>query len=227
MTTRIYLLAASIALARLSMNSVRLRTPALEWFCRVRQFVRNLTRSTAGRSPRVRATNLNANLIALEASIRSRLPGAINCRFSLVPGLWFAQVDTGILVTMIPDLVVEAASDMLGGGDIIVGTRLFTISNGTAAEFPGTTPGDYMRVTVKDAGKGLSPERLERIFYPESARPAAAAAWQLMDRVGGFAAVESAESIGTAVHLYFRRTVIQRQSARPDVMDKVQALAAE
>jgi hypothetical protein len=48
--------------------------------------------------------------------------------------------------------------------------------------------------------------QLEQVFYPATtARPAAAIAWRLTRRLGGFAAVESAEGIGTAVHLFFPR----------------------
>jgi signal transduction histidine kinase len=117
---------------------------------------------------------------------------------------------------------------MLEGGELVVGARQYTIDRTLAAEFPGSSPGDYVRVTVKDGGRGLSPARLERVFYPETTtRPAAAAAWQLMRRIGGFAAVESAEGIGTAVHLYFCRAVGIAESASPPSADDVHALAAE
>ena len=97
-----------------------------------------------------------------------------------------------------------------------------------AAEHPGSAAEDYVRLTVKDNGPGLSRQRLDRILDPTAtARPAVAAAGELSRRVGGFACVESAEGIGTAVHLYFRRAAITagettsarltagRQKARP------------
>ena len=47
---------------------------------------------------------------------------------------------------------------------------------------------------------------MERIFDPSvTVRPAACAAWLLTRKFGGFARVESAEGVGTAVHLYFPR----------------------
>jgi hypothetical protein len=54
-----------------------------------------------------------------------------------------------------------------------------------------------------------------------------AAAWLSTRRLGGFAAVESAEGVGTAVHLYFRRAVDGGESASPPAADDVHALAAE
>lgn len=204
------------------------RATAHETFGRMRQIVRQLAQSTEGGRPSIPTVDLNASLTALEGSIQRRLPGTINCRLSLLPELLLASADPDVLTAMILDLAAEAASDMLEGGELVVGARQYTIDRALAAEFPGSSPGDYVRITVKDGGRGLSPERLERVFYPETTtRPAAAAAWQLMRRIGGFAAVESAEGIGAAVHLYFCRAVGIAESASPPAADDVHALAAE
>src|SRR5258707_4998077 len=121
---------------------------------------------------------------------------------------------------MIPDLVAEAADDRPNGGELVVGPRQCTIDQAAAVEFPGSAPGEYVRVTVKDSGCGLFAERLERIFYPETTvRPAAAAAWQLTRRLSRFAAVECAAGVGTAVHLYFRRAVEVGESAEAPITD--------
>ncbi len=59
---------------------------------------------------------------------------------------------------------------------------------------------------MRDNGPGLSEAALDRIFdRAATPRPSAAAAAEAMRGLGGFARVESAEGIGTAVHLYFRR----------------------
>ena len=76
----------------------------------------------------------------------------------------------------------------------------------TLAATPGAQLGEYVRVTVRDNGPGLSDEALDRVFdAAATARPSAALAAETMRRLGGFARVESAERVGTAVHLYFPR----------------------
>jgi signal transduction histidine kinase len=61
-------------------------------------------------------------------------------------------------------------------------------------------------VTIRDSGPGLSDEALDQVFEPaKTTRPAAATAAETMRRLGGFVRVESAEGVGTAVHLYFPR----------------------
>jgi len=67
---------------------------------------------------------------------------------------------------------------------------------------------------VRDSGPGLSDEALDRIFDPfATPRPAAAAAAAVMHGFGGFARVESAEGIGTAIHLYFPRAAEPAEGA--------------
>jgi ABC-type nitrate/sulfonate/bicarbonate transport system substrate-binding protein len=198
----------------------RLRAMAHDGFDRAHKIVRRLAASTAGGGPPLRSIDLNTTLTDLEGSMRRRLPGAVKYRLSLLPEPRLCHADSDAVAAMILDLVAEAANDMPNGGELVVGTRQCTIDQAAAVEFPGSAPGDYVRVTVKDSGCGLSAESLERIFYPETtARPAAAAAWQSTRRLGGFAAVESAEGVGTAVHLYFRRAVETGESAEALITD--------
>jgi signal transduction histidine kinase len=153
-----------------------------------------------------RTTDLNAMLTTLERAIRRRVPDSAKCRFSLLPEPWLCHTDPDAVAAATLGLVAAAVADMPGGGDLIVGTRQYTIDDAEVAELSGSAPGDYVRLTIKDNGPGLSPERLERLFDAAvTARPAVTAAGELTRRFGGFTRVESAEGIGTAVHLYFRR----------------------
>ena len=116
---------------------------------------------------------------------------------------------------------------MPAGGDLIIGTRQYAIDDAMATEHRGSAARDYVRLTVKDNGHGLSQERLDSIFDPAAtARPAVAAAGELTRRLGGFARVESAEGIGTAVHLYFRRAAIAAGEKAQQPPDDQQTKAA-
>jgi ABC-type nitrate/sulfonate/bicarbonate transport system substrate-binding protein len=208
-----------VALARPGLT--RLRTVAHDGFDRARKIARRLAASTAGGGPALRPIDLNVTLTGLEGLMRRRLPEVVSYRLSLLPEPRFCHAVSNAVTAMIRDLVAEAANDMPNGGELVLGTRQCTIDHAAAVEFPGSAPGDYVRVTVKDSGCGLSAERLEHIFYPETTvRPAVAAAWQLTHRLGGFAAVESAEGVGTAVHLYFRRAVENGESAEAPITDE-------
>jgi signal transduction histidine kinase len=175
---------------------------------RLTSAARRVAVSRGSSVPSVRATDLDATLRTLERAIRRRVPASVKCRFSLLPEPWLCHADSDAVAETTLDLVAAAVADMPAGGDLIVGTRQYVIDQAASAEFAGSAPGDYVRLTVRDNGPGLSPERLDRLFDPAvTARPAAVAAAELTRRFGGFARVESAEGIGTAVHLYFRRAV--------------------
>jgi len=156
--------------------------------------------------------DLNALLARLERAIRQRVGRRVRFRLSLVPEPWRCRAEAPAVEALVLDLVKAAAADLKGQGELIVGARNQSL-DGAALTAPGGQSGDYVRITVRDSGPGLLEEALDRIFDPAStARPEAAAAAASMHALGGFARVESAEGIGTAVHLYFPRAA---DGARP------------
>lgn len=173
------------------------------------------------------ASDLNAVLTGLERTIRRALPRGVGLRLSLLPEAWLCRADPEAVAASVVDLARVAAEDMPAGGELILGTRQATIDTAAAAEM-GMAPGSYLRLTVRDGGPGLSEEKLAHIFDPRiSARPAVAAALRLMRGLGGFARVESAEGIGTAVHLYFVRWSERDGAAAASDPGEPEARAAE
>jgi len=151
--------------------------------------------------------NLNTQLFSLERAIRQRVPRRIAFRLSLLPELWDCRAEPPTVRALVLDLVAAAAADLRENGELIVGTRNFAFDAVAVVDTPGAQLGEYVRLTVRDNGPGLAAEALDRIFDPiTTKRPSAAVAAQAMRAFGGFARVESAEGIGTAVHLYFPRT---------------------
>jgi ABC-type nitrate/sulfonate/bicarbonate transport system substrate-binding protein len=156
--------------------------------------------------PLAPTTDLNAVLAPLERRIRQRVRGKVRCRFSLLPQLWPCRTSGGVLVPIVLDLCAAAAAVMGRDGNLIVGTRNFTFDPETLDDYPGGRIGEFARITVRDSGPGLTEVEFERILDPNaSARPALAAAAIAAEKIGGFVRVESAEGVGTAVHLYFAR----------------------
>ena len=150
--------------------------------------------------------NLNDVLAPLERRIRQRVRGKVRCRFSLLPELWPCRTEGGPVAACVLDLVGAAATIMDSEGTLIVGTRNIPIGPEDLGDYPGARVGEFARITVRDSGPGLSDDAFACILDPEkTSRPAVAAAVQMMTRVGGFVRVESAEEVGTAVHLYFTR----------------------
>ena len=156
--------------------------------------------------------DLNAVLARLERSMRQRVPRRVAFRLSLLPELWRCRAEPPTVRALVLDLIAAAGDDLKGSGELVVGTRNYAFDAAALADMPGARfggaqLGEYVRVTVRDSGPGLTKAALDRVFDPATTpRRAAARAAEIMRALGGFARVESAEGIGTAVHLYFLRT---------------------
>jgi ABC-type nitrate/sulfonate/bicarbonate transport system substrate-binding protein len=152
------------------------------------------------------AADLNTVLTRIERAMRRGLPRGVSFRLSLLPGLWRCRADPLAVRMLVLDLTEAAVADMRSGGELVVGTRNYAFDAAALAGTPGAQLGEYVRVTVRDSGPGLSDAALGRVLDPGlTARPSAAAAAEALRPLGGFVRVESAQGIGTAVHLYFPR----------------------
>jgi ABC-type nitrate/sulfonate/bicarbonate transport system substrate-binding protein len=160
--------------------------------------------------------NLNDVLAPLERRIRQRVRGKVRCRFSLLDTLWPCRTEGGPVAACVLDLVAAATAVMDSDGTLIVGTRNFAFDSDNIGDFPGARLGAFARITVRDSGPGLTDAEFACIFDPEAtSRRGVAVAARVMERLGGFIRVESAEGIGTAVHLYFPRAGIEAPVEEP------------
>jgi len=163
------------------------------------------------------ATDLNTILGRLERAMRQRVPRRVGFRLSLLPELWPCRAEPLPVRALVLDLVAAAAAELRGNGELVVGTRNIAFDATALADMPDAQIGEYARITVRDNGAGLSDDALDRIFDPfATPRPSAAVAAAAMHDFGGFARVESAEGIGTAIHLYFPRAAAPVEGALKD-----------
>ena len=188
---------------RMSMSFFGTRLPQLDWT----RFMRAPTAPLpAQEPPKPIPVDLNAILTPLERRIRQRVRGKVRFRFSLLPTLWPCRTEIGAVAAMVLDLVSTATAVMNADGSLIVGTRNITFDATNLNDYPDARPGEFARITVRDNGPALTATEFGEIFdWARSTRPAIATAADTMGRIGGFVRVETAEGIGTAVHLYFPR----------------------
>jgi len=158
--------------------------------------------------------DLNRMLTRLERAIRERVPRRIDFRLSLLPDLWRCRSDLDALRPVLLALVSGAVGELKSSGTLIVGTRNFVLDPALAAEIPDAAAGEFARLTVRDNGPGFSEDALARMLDPAATpRPSVAGAAAAVRGFGGFVRVESAEGVGTAVHLYFARAVEEGEAA--------------
>src|SRR5437764_11330629 len=123
------------------------------------------------------AADLNTVLTRLDRSIRQRLPRGVEYRVSLLTGLWQCRADPKTVGGLVLGIVAEAGAGLAAGGQLILGTRNAAFDEGSVADTPDAEIGEFVRVTVRDSGPGLSDEALGQVFEPGmTTRPAAAVA---------------------------------------------------
>ena len=86
--------------------------------------------------------------------------------FTFGADLWPAEIDAGQISQVIANLVVNADQAMPNGGTLRVASDNFSYSPATGPAIADLTPGDYIRITIRDEGGGIPEEYLKRIFDP-------------------------------------------------------------
>jgi PAS domain S-box-containing protein len=128
----------------------------------------------------------------------------ITTDFSLAPSP--VLVDANQLELAMLNLAVNARDAMPGGGELVISARNETV----AAGHPKLAPRDYVRLTIKDCGSGMSPETLLRATEPFFTTKGTGKGTGLgLPMVHGLAAqsggqfvLESTEGVGTTAELW-------------------------
>jgi two-component system cell cycle sensor histidine kinase/response regulator CckA len=86
--------------------------------------------------------------------------------FSFGADLWPAEIDPGQISQVIGNLVVNADQAMPSGGTLCVTCDNFSYNSASEPAIPDLSPGDYIRISIRDEGVGIPDDYLKRIFDP-------------------------------------------------------------
>jgi len=118
------------------------------------------------------------------------------------------------LLKTVMNLVFNAAEAMPDGGFIDVATSNCRLDR-PLRKYDAVVPGEYAALTVADAGTGIAPEDIDRIFEPFFTRKkmgrsgtglGMAVVWGAVQDHGGYIDVTSVERQGARFNLYFPAT---------------------
>lgn len=171
----------------------------------------NLTRQllafARGGKYEVKPANLN-EIVEKTSTLFGRTKKEIRIETKFEPALWTVDVDRGQMEQVLLNLYVNAWHAMPGGGDLYLETaniRLF----GSSGEAFDASPGEYVRISVKDTGVGMDEKTKSRVFEPffttrEMGRGTGlglATVYGIVQGHGGIITVESEKGKGTAFHI--------------------------
>ena len=128
-------------------------------------------------------------------------------------GLWPVSMDPSQLDQIVANLCVNARDAIAGAGSLNVSTANCTVDAAWCAGRADAMPGDYVRLTVRDTGSGMTEEVAAQIFEPffttkdvgEGTGLGLATVYGAVMQNRGFVTVESAPGKGTTFNLYLPR----------------------
>lgn len=120
------------------------------------------SRQTESRGAEI--TDVGTLLLETRDLVERTLGASTRILWDVEPNLWPAAIEPDQFELALLNLAVNARDAMPDGGDIVV-----TANNLNLGEPPpglDLAPGDYIRVSVRDSGEGMSPEVLARVLEP-------------------------------------------------------------
>ncbi|MEZ5290928.1 MAG: PAS domain-containing protein [Vicinamibacterales bacterium] len=178
-----------------------------------------------GRKQVVKPRVLDVNhSVASALVLLGRLLGE-NVELTWRPGtaVWPVEADPDQLEQVLTNLCLNARDAIADVGHVTVTTENVTLSPEDCAGHPEFVPGDFVRLTVADDGRGMSEETLRLAFEPffstkdasESAGLGLATVLGIVKQCGGFVTATSAPGEGATFHVYLPRTARRRPAPPP------------
>jgi CheY-like chemotaxis protein len=160
-----------------------------------------------------RRVSVNNVVRGMESLIARSLTPAVRLGTLLAEDAWTVEVDPGDLEDAILNLALNARDAMSEGGDLVIETVNKVLDDTYVASNPGTSAGEFVMVSVSDAGVGMAREVRDKAFEPffttkEEGRGTGLGLSMVYGFVGrscGHAKIYSEPGKGTAVHLYLPR----------------------
>lgn len=142
----------------------------------------------------------------LHESVSFALSGSnISSIFDVQEDLWAAEIDYGQISQVIQNIATNAVQSMPEGGALEVCAR--NLKESSLKSLP-LAPGKYLKISLKDQGKGIPQEILDKIFVPffttkkQGSGLGLATCYSIIKKHLGFIEVETAVGVGTVFHIY-------------------------
>jgi NO-binding membrane sensor protein with MHYT domain/nitrogen-specific signal transduction histidine kinase/CheY-like chemotaxis protein len=157
--------------------------------------------------------SLNDLVTSTDTMLRRVIPKDIEINLDLAPTGGFALADRGQLEQVLLNLVVNAKDAMPSGGRLVVETRNVTLAANTAGRPATLKAGDYVTLTVRDTGSGMTPEVLSQAFEPyfttkgegKGSGLGLSMVYGLVRQSSGDLTIESTPGVGTVIRIFLPR----------------------
>jgi len=171
-------------------------------------------------------TNLNDLVESMTTILQRTLGETINVEPKLAVDPWPALIDPGQMENVLLNLALNARDAMPHGGRLLLETANLSLEHDLVRAPTVIPAGDYMKLTVRDTGTGMTPEVLAKAFEPffttkdvgVGSGLGLAMIYGFVQQSAGHIYIDSAPGAGTTIHLYLPRaahTVQTRHGGKP------------
>jgi len=166
-----------------------------------------------------------ASLIqGMDGLLRRTVPENIDIEIVRSSGLWKIEADASQLESAILNLAVNARDAMPDGGSLTIEMANAVLDDDYVAMEPDVRPGQYVVIVVTDTGTGMPPDVLARVFEPFfTTKEVGQGSWLGLSMVfgfvkqtGGHMRVYSELGEGTAIKMYFPRSLAKQENNMSD-----------
>jgi signal transduction histidine kinase len=153
--------------------------------------------------------DLNRSVATVIGGLRRSVLRNIDIDLDLQPTSCFVAADEEKLHHVLEELTRNAAAAMDHGGWIVIRTGQVTLSAGQIGRL---SPGVYIKLSVRDSGRGMSPDVMRRAMDPLFSTRSGHQGWGLakcagfLRQCGGDITLASTGGQGTAAELYLPKS---------------------
>ncbi len=159
--------------------------------------------------------NFNDSLRSIRSMLSRLLGEEVTLTMDLAPDLWSINGDKGQLNQVTMNLAINARDAMPNGGSLTIATGNLSVTPEWPDRYRLMPPGDYVYVSVRDTGQGMSPETLSHLFEPffttkevgQGTGLGLATVYGIVKQSQGYIFADSALDQGTTFHLYYPRVI--------------------
>lgn len=175
---------------------------------------------------RDRLLNMNTLVIDFASVIDKTVGSGVSVKRALDDDLWNCRVDPVQAEMALLNILTNARDAMEGQGQVTISTSN-VVSTADALLAPGLEPGEYVRLSISDQGKGIDPASIDRVFDPffstkevgKGTGLGLSMVYGFLRQTGGGVTAENLEGGGARFTLYFPRA---RGMVPPDAAQGVQ-----
>jgi PAS domain S-box-containing protein len=170
--------------------------------------------------------DLNSEVVQIVKMLGRMIPKMVNIEIKLAGNLKPVNADPVQIEQIMMNLGVNARDAMPDGGNLIFETENIALDAEFCKTHLGTTPGEYVLLTVSDTGHGMEKEVRTHIFEPFFTTKEAgkgtglglAMVYGIVQSHGGYLTCESEAGRGTTFRIYFPAAELKTQE--PEVKEE-------